>query len=70
MVFKNKNIELVRSLRKLITGDIPRAKISFYEINKVGSNLKIAQNLGGNTSLKCLMGKRDDKRSLCWASDG
>ena len=39
MAFKNKKVELLRSLRKRITAEIPRAKISFYE-NKVGSNLK------------------------------
>ena len=36
---KNKKVELVRSLRKRITAEIPRAKMSFY-YNKVGSNLK------------------------------
>ena len=30
MAFKNKKVELVRSLRKRITAEIPRAKISFY----------------------------------------
>ena len=39
MAFKNKKVELVRSLRKRITAEIPRAKMSFYQ-NKVGSNLK------------------------------
>ena len=39
MAFKNKKVELLRSFRKRITADIPRAKISFYE-NKVGSNFK------------------------------
>ena len=39
MAFENKKVELVRSFRKRITAEIPRAKISFYE-NKVGSNLK------------------------------
>ena len=39
MAFKNKKVELVRSFRKRITAEIPRAKISLYE-NKVGSNLK------------------------------
>ena len=39
MAFKNKKVELLRSLKKRITAEIPRAKISFYE-NKVGSNLK------------------------------
>ena len=34
MAFKNKKVELVRSLRKRITAEIP-----FYE-NKVGSNLR------------------------------
>ena len=31
MALKNKKVELVRSLRKRITAEIPRAKISFYE---------------------------------------
>ena len=30
MAFKNKKVELVRSLRKRITAEIPRAKISFF----------------------------------------
>ena len=30
MAFKNKKVELVRSLRKRITAEIPRANISFY----------------------------------------
>ena len=30
MAFKNKKVELVRSLRKRITAEIPRAKMSFY----------------------------------------
>ena len=63
MAFKNKKVELVRSFRKQITAEIPRAKISFYE-NKVGSNeKKKAQNLGGNT-LKCLMGKKSVKVTI------
>ena len=36
---KTKKVELVRSLRKRITAEIPREKMSFY-YNKVGSNLK------------------------------
>ena len=39
MAFKNKKVELMRSLRKRIKAEIPRAKISFYW-NKVGSNFK------------------------------
>ena len=30
VAFKNKKVELVRSLRRRITAEIPRAKISFY----------------------------------------
>ena len=58
----------MRSFRKRITTEIPRAKISFYE-NKVGSNLKNAQNLGGNT-LKCLMGKKSVKGTIMDPSTG
>ena len=49
MAFKNKKVDLVRSPRKRITAEIRRAKISFYD-KKLGSNLKIAQNLAANAS--------------------
>ena len=48
----------MRSSRKRITGEIPRAKISFYEINKVGSNLKSCPKSWWKHIIeKCLMGK-------------
>ena len=39
MALNRKKVELMRSLRKRIKAEIPRAKISFYW-NKVGSNFK------------------------------
>ena len=57
----------MRSLRKGITG----AKISFYEINKVGSNLKnCPKSWWKHIIEKCLMGKTSVKVTIRDPSTG
>ena len=60
----------MRSLRKRITGEIPRAKISFYEINKVGSNSNCPKSWWKRIIEKCLMGKTSVKVTIRDPSTG